>query len=396
MSEGLTLDDLERDIREKYLGKNFDENRLDEPFELNWRFIRDFCWGMSDDNPLYCDPAYAAKTRWGCQLAPPILISAIRYPQTHLGIWDKPYKATNLVWGIKYEWFNVFRVMDRITTSLIINDVSRKEGKAGPLILVTTEGNGWNQHGDLIAKQYATQVQVGMAEGAERGEKMIYEQEPYRYSDEEVRQIVDCYDAEAVRGAKALYWEDVKVGDKLPKMVRGPYTVGDMVMFHGRSYPDGPVKGSFKIALKNARQAPAASLRTHPKLNWPYIDMMWEHYDFDLARARNLPLPFDLGCMRYEMAGTLITNWMGDDGFLRRLDVQIRRPGFFGDTTWFSGEIVKKYKVTEGGVEYGAVDIKIEGVNQLGLSTTPGSATVYLPSPGREVQIPIPIEGGKS
>jgi len=143
--------------------------------------------------------------------------------------------------------------------------------------------------------------------------------------------------------------------------------------------------------LNAARSMPPASIRTNPTTNWPYEDMMWEHYDFNLVRARGLPLPFDLGCMRYMMAATLITNWMGDDGYLRRLDARIQRPNYYGDTTWFSGEVVNKYKETQGGVEYGAVDIKIQGVNQVGDSTTPGTATVYLPSPGRPVQIPVPV-----
>jgi len=390
MPEELTFDDLEKDLRDNYLSKDVDENKLDEPFELHWRFLRDFAWGLSDDNPLFCDPAYAARTRWGCQLAIPTICASIRYPQSHLVIWDKPYPATNLVAGCKFEWFNVFRVGDRLTSSLMIKDIQRKVGKTGPLIFVFTEGDMWNQHGDLIAKQSATQVQVEMVKGAERGEKLVYEQEPYKYSDKEIKEIVDCYDAETKRGAKTLHWEDVKVGDKLPKMVRGPLTLGDMIMFHVKSYPTGPVSGSFKNALKCARRVPPFSLRTNPSTNWPYEDMMWEHYDLRLARTRNMPLPFDFGAMRYEMAAVLLTNWMGDDGFLKRLDIQIRRPVFYGDTTWFSGEVVNKDKVTEGGVEYGAVDIKIDGVNQSGQTSTPGTATVYLPSPGREVQIPVP------
>ena len=395
MPEELTLDDLEKNLRDNYLGKDIGENQLDEPFELHWRFVRSFSWGLSDDNPLFCDPAYAAKTRWGCQLAPPTIVSSIRYPQSHAAIWDKPYPVTNLVAGCKFEWCNVFRAGDRLTSSLMINDIQRKVGKAGPLIFVTTEGDMWNQHGDLIVTQSASQVQVEMPKGVQRGEKLVYEQEPYRYSQEEIKKIVDCYDAETIRGSKPLYWDEVKVGDKVPTMVRGPLTLGDMIMYHGRSYPTGPVSGSFKVALKDARKVPPYSLRTNPKTNWPYEDMMWEHYDINLVRARNLPLNFDLGCMRYEMAVTLLTNWMGDDGFVRRLNVQIRRPNFYGDTTWFSGEVVNKEKVTEGGVEYGAVDIKIDGVNQQGNTTTPATATVYLPSPGREVQIPIPAGDAK-
>jgi len=376
MPKELTLDDLEKDLRDNYLGRDIGENKLDEPFELTWRIIRDFAWGLSDDNPLFCDPAYAAKTRWGCQLAPPTIASAIRYPQSHAAIWEKPYRATNLVGGNKFEWFNVFRVGDGITTSLMITDLQRKVGKTGPLIFAITEGNLWNQHGDLIAKQSATQIQVEMPPGVKLGEKMVYEQEPYKYSQEEIKRIVDCYDAETIRGAKTLYWDEVKVGDKLTTMVRGPITLGDMIQFNARCYYENHCPGTFKVALNAARKMPPCAIRTNPTTNWPYEDIMWEHYDINLVRARGLPLHFDLGCMRYEMAATLITNWMGDDGFLRRLDVQIRRPGFYGDTTWFSGEVVNKEKVTEGGVEYGAVDIKIDGINQLGHTTTPATATV--------------------
>jgi len=391
MSEVLNLDNLEKHIRDNYLEKDFGENQLDEPFELNWRLIRDFAWGLSDPNPLYCDAAYAAKARWNCQIAPPTIASSIRYPQTHAGIWDKPYQMTNLVAGNRFEWFDVFRVGDRITTSLVIKNLYRKKGKTGDLLLVVTEGGLWNHHGNLIAKQYATQVQVEMPPGVKLGEKLLYQQEPYKYSKEEIAKIVECYDNETVRGAKPLYWEDVAVGDKLKQIGRGPLTLGDMMQFNGKSYFGGPVPGTFKVSLNAARSMPAASIRTNPTTNWPYEDMMWEHYDFNLVRARGLPLPFDLGCMRYMMAATLITNWMGDDGYLRRLDARIQRPNYYGDTTWFSGEVVNKYKETQGGVEYGAVDIKIQGVNQVGDSTTPGTATVYLPSPGRPVQIPVPV-----
>ncbi len=34
--------------------------------------IRHFAHGMGDDNPLWTDPAYAATTRYGCIIAPPL------------------------------------------------------------------------------------------------------------------------------------------------------------------------------------------------------------------------------------------------------------------------------------------------------------------------------------
>ena len=48
--------------------------RLPNPphnFEVTWDGSRQFAFGYGDDNPLYCDPEYAVKTRWGNLIAPP-------------------------------------------------------------------------------------------------------------------------------------------------------------------------------------------------------------------------------------------------------------------------------------------------------------------------------------
>src|SRR5438093_7103861 len=39
--------------------------------------IRHYAWGIGDDNPLYCDPDYAARTRWGTIVAPPTFLFAL-------------------------------------------------------------------------------------------------------------------------------------------------------------------------------------------------------------------------------------------------------------------------------------------------------------------------------
>ena len=71
---------------------------------------------------------------------------------------------------------------------------------------------------------------------------------------------------------------------------------------------------------------------------------------------------------------------MGDDGFLRRMTSSIRKPHYYGDTNWFSGEVINKYKDKVEDVEYAAVDIMISVMNEVGENGLPGKATVYLPS----------------
>ena len=38
--------------------------------------IRHYAHGIGDDNPLWCDPAYAARTRWNGLIAPPSFLFA--------------------------------------------------------------------------------------------------------------------------------------------------------------------------------------------------------------------------------------------------------------------------------------------------------------------------------
>ena len=47
-----------------------------------------------------------------------------------------------------------------------------------------------------------------------------------------------------------------------------------------------------------------------------------------------MPGGYDVGPQRISWLGQLMTNWMGDDGFLRRLNVSVRRPNIFGDVSW--------------------------------------------------------------
>jgi hypothetical protein len=89
-----------------------------------------------------------------------------------------------------------------------------------------------------------------------------------------------------------------------------------------------------------------------------------------------MPGPFDNGVMRFAWVSPLITNWMGDEGFLRRLYVQVRTANIYGDTTWYRGRVVDKTSSDDARL----VKIQVEGINQAGITTTTGEAEVALPS----------------
>lgn len=81
-----------------------------------------------------------------------------------------------------------------------------------------------------------------------------------------------------------------------------------------------------------------------------------------------------------------MTNWQGDDAFLKKLYAELRRFNVLGDTTWVRGKVTQKY--VENGEHL--VDCEIHAENQRGETTAPGMATVSLPS-----KSVTPISAGK-
>jgi acyl dehydratase len=96
------------------------------------------------------------------------------------------------------------------------------------------------------------------------------------------------------------------------------------------------------------------------------------HHDPAFARAAGHPdifvnTAFIRGCL-----GRLLTDWMGPEGFLKRLAFQMRRPNAAGDTVAVRGRVTRK---GPGGV----VDLEVWIENARGEVTVPGTAQVLLP-----------------
>ena len=97
-----------------------------------------------------------------------------------------------------------------------------------------------------------------------------------------------------------------------------------------------------------------------------------------LARAQEIGIPdrYDYGAQRMSWLFHVLTNWMGDTGFITKLYGELRRFNVVGDTTWIKATVTRTY--TEEGKHL--VDLDVWGENQRGEMSTPGRATVQLPS----------------
>jgi hypothetical protein len=194
------------------------------------------------------------------------------------------------------------------------------------------------------------------------------------YTDDEIAAIDAQYAAEGSRGRDPRWWEDVAEGDEIGPMVKGPLTVTDMICWHvGMGMGLYGVQ-PLRLGWRNRMRIPRFFHRDDLNI---YDVMQRVHWDPEFARRSGNPTTFDYGRMRETWLIHLCTDWMGDDGWLWKLDCEFRRFNYVGDTQWLRGTIVRKY-LADGGRP--AVDLDLRATNQRGEVTTPGHATILLPS----------------
>jgi len=141
--------------------------------------------------------------------------------------------------------------------------------------------------------------------------------------------------------SKGPAFEDVKVGEEIPRLVYGPVTLQDIVEWCGAEED--------------------------------YLNI---HYDEAAARAAGLPGCVIQGYFKCGLLGRTLTDWLGETGTLKKIGVSYRGMDFPGDILTCRGKVTGKY--VDGGENY--VELEIWTENQRGEKTTPGTATVTLRS----------------
>lgn len=348
--------------------------------------ILNFDIGLAEKNPLYVDPGYATTTNYNMLLAPPTFLNAIRTPVSEGAFSMRDYGLANFITGVEFEWFDVIRLMDRFRSELKLRDVSERMGMKGKRAAVlASEANYWNRW-ELVGKGRGEAMMIPI----DRGKEMLIDRDIYVYSDAEIDQIYKHLMSEApARGSTPLYWEDVNIGDKLPALIKGPLDCEDLLAWFGAEGKTSLYRLQGELVYKDLKKRPG-HIRTNPATNWPYWDTNQDFLDPWVSRLRGIPAPFAPNTLLVCLASMVATDWMSDEGFLRRLKIETPKVFMYGDTEWLSGEVVDKYKEKIGEEKYYAADIRIDVINQLKEKVASGAATVYLPSPGHPVVLPVP------
>jgi hypothetical protein len=129
------------------------------------------------------------------------------------------------------------------------------------------------------------------------------------------------------------------------------------------------------VALREYRKHPAWAFRDPVSSALEPIYAV--HYNQAAANAMGVPLQYDVGFQRQCWHLHLLSNWVGDAGWVKRASAEYRRFVYHSDVIRLAGTVVAK-RIDEDG-EY-VVDVTTTAVNQRGEDVMPGRATLALPS----------------
>ncbi|MGH7987532.1 MAG: FAS1-like dehydratase domain-containing protein [Candidatus Binataceae bacterium] len=344
-------------------------------YEASRDNIRHWAHGIGDDNPLWCDPAYAAQTRYGHVLAPPSFIFPLN--RSFSGYVGGLAGVHAMFAGIDVTWHRPINLGDQFTTKVWLKDLVEHETKfAGRSIQQIYRCEFRNQNDELVAEGDSWCFRTERDTARERGTKYseVKKKPPVHYSRDDIAKIFALYEAEEVRGPKPRYFEDVKAGDKLQTMVKGPMTVTGFIAF-AQGWGGLYIRAN-KLAWKQLRKHPGLGIAN--KFGIPDVPER-VHWEDDLATLVGTPAAYDYGPERCSWMSHHLTNWMGDEGFLRNLEIKIRRHNPVGDTLYINGEVTRTF--AQDGAGY--AEISQQAINQDGELSVIAAGVVRLPSASR-------------
>jgi len=351
--------------------------------------IRHYCDGIGDwQNPLWHDEDYARnKTRWGGIVAPPTIGDAIVQPYagpmlTDEEIKESPFKSSFTLPNCATRWlYQVFRPGDRFHVIMI--DMGLTEIKPARRPSPAREFDDvmrrliFNQREELVSvhdrhMEMVVNHELGdnpfwIAPG-EKGKRKFR-----KITNEERDAIIQGYENMRIRGEERLYWEDVKVGETVWPLTVGPLSAYDNMSAYGCIVPGhGACFDSEWQRIKRAFHFHSFN----EEIN------MWEcsgvcHVIPDAGKHAKIFTggpPVAFYCQMEGLLGRMITNWMGDDGFLAFLDVRMPIIPIVGEVIGCRGKVINKR--IENGEHLVDLDIHIE--NQDKVVLLEGKATIRL------------------
>jgi acyl dehydratase len=355
-------------------------------------------WAMAMDyvNPLHWDQEFARDTKFGDIIAPQSMAVALDYGHGCQPACVGKIPGSHLIFGGEEWWWYGTQVKagDQLFQERRFYDYKVTETKfAGPTMFSRGDTVHRNQHGNLVAKARSTAIRYLAAEAEKRGMYDTMLGEVKRWAEAEIIEIDkvrrDWFMSN--RDGKSPHWEEVQVGDKLPRRVIGPHSIASFTTeyraflfniwgsFHWTApagvvdpwvnQDPGWVEGfgfDEELALIDPRARDGL-----------YVGPSRGHIDGEKASEVGMSRAYGYGATMAAWNTDYLAFWAGHDGMVRHAKSDFRGPAFEGDVTFIDGEVIDKIENSEWG--FPVVQVKVTMTNQTGTKVVVSTNEVELP-----------------
>jgi acyl dehydratase len=333
--------------------------------------ILKFADGIGDTNPLWRDAAHATSSAYGAPVAPPSWVNAVfagmQFGWPGLGAFHSS-TATTFAAPIMRG--------DAITPTCTYEgfDGPKPSRFAGQMVEDRFTLTYDNQIGQRVATSTMKVIKYERAQARSAGKESTLEL-PHPWTPEEVEAIEAEVLSERPRGAEPRWWDEVQVGDDVGPLLKGPIGMTDEIAFVAAGGAPIPRLAAHRAALELYAKHPAWSFRDPDTSALEPIYAV--HYNHHAARAMGVPMAYDVGAQRQCWHVHLLTDWMGDDAWIKQAYAEFRGFVYHSDLVRLRGTVTGRYIDDDGDT---VVDIETTAVNQRGVDVMPGRATIALPS----------------
>jgi acyl dehydratase len=339
--------------------------------------VAKFAGGIGDINPLWTDQEYARHSPYGAPVAPPSFVigcfSGIQFGWPGLGSF---HSQSHLLFERPVYWGDIVRA------SCVYEgfDGPSSSRFAGRTVTDKFLNSYLNQRDERIAtiRWEVINFERGRASArapgggsGRRADPVL----PHPWTEDEAAAIEARVLAERPRGAEPRYWDDVRAGDELDGLTKGPIGLTDEIAF--------VAGGGTPIPRLKAHAAALHDYAAHPA--WAFRDPVTGarepiysvHYNLQAALAMSVAFQYDVGFQRQCWQIHHLTHWAGDHAWLKETRAQYRRFVYLSDVVELRGTVTGT-RIDDDGDH--VADIETMAVNQRGENVMPGTAVVALPA----------------
>ncbi|MEM2567371.1 MAG: MaoC family dehydratase N-terminal domain-containing protein [Candidatus Bathyarchaeia archaeon] len=339
--------------------------------------IRRFGLAVDPNNPLWHDDSYASSTRWGSIIAFPTFEVTI-YSGV-LGDIGAPseWGFQTMIWiGEDWKMYRPIRPGDVIKVwnrRPRFFEFEPDPGENKVLGIIDCDCDYINQNDELISS-----VKVYVQRTYHKEKVIPPPLTEYGYTREEILFLAELMKKERIRGKEILYWEDVKIGDQLQPVVLGPTTMADNAVAFSFSHSVDAVFTTRPFFLEAVKDEGFGDEIIKGEDGFYYVrgGPPGRHWSNRSAQAEGEPMAFLFGVLSKFTLLRTITNWMGDDGFIKEFKWRHMVRSYVGDALVSKGVVSEK--MVEGN-EF-LVKVKVWLENLRGYVTEAAVATVSLMS----------------